>query len=674
MSLIKEKEQIKSDEKIMGNPLSDSRQKSIYMAKELIKKLLHDTLDNSLLKLESNTSNYMTSLKTSSKSLNDYSKIINNLIKNVEENKKKKTKDKKPQVFKRGIMKTLTQQNLLTRSRTIESNLNQFKSKGVLGTINNKKSNINKNNNLKFFKKVNPNSKNISYKTTINFRTNDNESIEDTASQKYIRFPANNTVQNFRKNIFKSGPEEPRRKMKSKIKDKRLDRTFYQYDKGKKSVTNLFHNKINNAKKLEHFPEKNLHSRTLTLNTLTDIDERIESISVNNRTTKNMRNPKGFLFKNEKKTTFVKLNNQLDKIDEKKNKISNSKTLVKNKEKDINEIQVENIVKLVDNVNQNLNKILNENPSRKNINNKEGNNKINKIQEKFRRSKTLVYDIKDTEIKQIIDNKNESNKIENEKNENKDTIIVNDNNIKEKKEIKDNIKDISLPKSDIKANSNKKIFDINKKPKKEENNFINKIINITNKEVEEIKIIKLRKNKSNPKTMSMNNVFKINNNNTKYHRSFKEIINVINVNENKKEQITKGIIDTEKKDENSYKKINIEIIRQIRYKMKEKVDKINEQNKILEKKLLNQSNNNIINSEQIDKKGKLDGNQNVDNNGEKNNIDIKDKKENIRNVNLKENRSSNKSLKNVIKNKIICDNIIKRVKSVGKIRNKYLLI
>ena len=31
-------------------------------------------------------------------------------------------------------------------------------------------------------------------------------------------------------------------------------------------------------------------------------------------------------------------------------------------------------------------------------------------------------------------------------------------------------------------------------------------------------------------------------------------------------------------------------------------------------------------------------------------------------------------LKNVIKNNIICDNIIKRVKSVGKIRNKYLLI
>ncbi len=676
MSIIKDKEQIKSDEKILENPITDSRQKSISMAKELIKKLLHDTLDNSLFKLESNSSNYMTSLKTSSKSLNDYSKLINNLIKNVEENKKKKTKDKKPQILKRGIMKTLTQQNLLTRNRIIDSNLNQFRSKAELGTINNKKSNINKNNNLKFFKKVNPNSKNVSYRTNINFRTNDNESIEDTASQKYIKFPnyANNTVQNFRKNIFKSGPEETRRKIKSKIKDKHLNRTFYQYDKGKKSMTNLFNNKINNAKKLEHFPEKNLHPKTLTLNNLTDIDERIENITLNNKTTKNVKNQK-ILYKNDKKGTLGKLNNQHDKIDEKKNKINNSKNLVKNKEKEINEIQVENIVKLVDNVNQNLNKLLSENPNRKNINIKEGNNKINTFQDKFRRSKTLVYPIKDTEIKQTIDNKNESNKIENEKIENKNTIIVNDNNIKEKKEIKDNLKIISSPKSEKKANSNSKIFDINKKPKKEENNFINKINNITNKEIEEIKILKLRKNKSNPKTKSMYNVFKIiNDNNTKYHRSFKEIINVININENKKEQIIKGIIDTEKNDENSYKKINTEIIKQIRYKMKEKVDKINEQNKILEKELLNQSKNNIINSEQRDKKGKLDVNQNLDNNEKKDNIDIKDKKENIRNVDLKINRSSNKSLKNVIKNNIICEHIIKRVKSVGKIRNKYLLI
>ena len=58
---------------------------SISSTKELIKKLLEKSLNNSLLKLESNSKDHISSLKTSSKSFNDFSKIINNLIKSVED-------------------------------------------------------------------------------------------------------------------------------------------------------------------------------------------------------------------------------------------------------------------------------------------------------------------------------------------------------------------------------------------------------------------------------------------------------------------------------------------------------------------------------------------------------------------------------------------------------------
>ena len=75
LKFVKENEQIKKDETIKEDPITSIREKSIADAKELIKKLLHNVLDNPLLKLESNSSNHMTSLKTSSKSFNEYSKF-----------------------------------------------------------------------------------------------------------------------------------------------------------------------------------------------------------------------------------------------------------------------------------------------------------------------------------------------------------------------------------------------------------------------------------------------------------------------------------------------------------------------------------------------------------------------------------------------------------------------
>ncbi len=666
LKLVKENEQINKDEKIKENPITNIREKSIADAKELIKKLLHDVLYNPLLKLESNSSNHMTSLKTSSKSFNEYSKLINNLVKSVEENKKKKIEDKKPQPLR--SKKTLTQQHLKSRSRTMESNLIKFRNKAVLGIIDNNKKMINKNNNLKIVKKVHANMINFANRTMNNYRKNENERIKENTNQKYIKFQnyAYNTTQNFRKNTFMTDPGTPRKKVKEKIKDKNLDKTFNQYDKGKNSVTDLFNTKINNTKKIEKVYDKNLHSQTFILNPLKDIDERIENNTWNNKPKKNVKNIKGMLYKNDKKILMAKLNSQLDKIDKKTNKLNNKKILVKKNEKEKKELQVENIVKLVDDVNQNLNKLLSENENKRKNTIKEGN----RIISKHRNSITLINAINDIQIKELTNNKNEINKNTDEKN----IDIENDNKNVSKDGIKDNKKEIFSNKSEIKENSYIKIFDINRKEEKElNNNFINNIINIRNKEKEEINILKLRKNKSTSNIKLTYNNIRINNN-KECHRSYKEVVKIINSTENKKEEIIKEVINNEKKVEPLYPyiKISKQLKKQIINKMKQNIEKINKENKKIEKELLNQSTEITFNNEQMDKKEKFD-NKNIEINKEKY-INIKDKKINSKNVNKQNYLHPHKSLKILIKNSNICENIIKRAKSDDKIRKNYLLI
>ena len=101
-----------------------TKDKSILQAKELIKTLLKNTLNVSLLKLESNAINHLESLKLSSKSFKEFSKLLNNININIVETKKKKFKEreKKAQIFKKG-RKMITEYNFNSRSKTIEANL-----------------------------------------------------------------------------------------------------------------------------------------------------------------------------------------------------------------------------------------------------------------------------------------------------------------------------------------------------------------------------------------------------------------------------------------------------------------------------------------------------------------------------------------------------------------------
>ena len=87
-------------------------------------------MNSSLLNLESNSQNQISSLKLTSKTFKDFSKLLNNFSLSLEEVKKKKLKEKekKSQVFKRG-RKMVTEYNINNRSKTIESHLMKFKNK-----------------------------------------------------------------------------------------------------------------------------------------------------------------------------------------------------------------------------------------------------------------------------------------------------------------------------------------------------------------------------------------------------------------------------------------------------------------------------------------------------------------------------------------------------------------
>ena len=207
------------NKQLNDDKISIINNKSFLQAKELIDKLLHNTLNTSLLKLESNSDEQISSLKNVSKNFNEFSKIINSLTKNVEDVKKKKLKekekDKKAQAFKRG-RKIVTEANLNARSRTIESTLNNFKNRTI--NIDGKKAltKINKKQNL-FGHKLGNRTTMSSFRN-INEIENDKETISNQRMQKFKNISYQNTSQNFRKVKNKTIPATPVIKLREKEK------------------------------------------------------------------------------------------------------------------------------------------------------------------------------------------------------------------------------------------------------------------------------------------------------------------------------------------------------------------------------------------------------------------------------------------------------------------------
>ena len=494
MSIIKTSTKESLKKELNEDKIDIAENKTIIHAKELLKKLLQSTLNSSLLKLESNSQNQISSLKLTSKTFKDFSKLLNNFSLSLEEVKKKKLKEKekKSQVFKRG-RKMVTEYNINNRSKTIESHLMKFKSKII--NIDGKK------NIAKINKKPNLLGHKLGNKTMSSFRNiNEIEKEPETNNQRIHRFKNisfQNTSQNFRKTNNKAIPITPVVRLKEKEKNQILE-------------------KANKSKNIAYRNVRNNHSRTVILSHLTDIDEKNENIEKNNNNENQIvkatnKNVKRIIYKNENKNRTIRFNYKTERDNnENKNKIYNRNThenlnksnLIKtaddayidinnsvninsnrNSNKNINiqeTNELKNIVKLVDDVNENLNKLL-----KANENQNKRRSSIKDIKLQNQSTNALITAIKDVKIKEFQNNHLEisEHKRDNEKNMN----LLNNG------EGKNNIsKSYSLNYAQMREN----IINL----KKKENNVIELIKNMykknTKTKLDEKEQNRIKKNKS----------------------------------------------------------------------------------------------------------------------------------------------------------------------------------
>ena len=434
--------------------------KHILQAKELINKLLQNTLNASLVKLETNSENQISSLKNTSKYFNEFSKLLSNLSKNVEESKKKKLKEKekekKSQAFKRG-RKIVTETNLNTRSRTIESTLNNFKNRAI--NIDGKK------NLLKINKKPNLIGHKQGNRTMSSFRNikeieNDKDTITTQRMQRFKNISFQNTSQNFRKGKNKIIPATPVTKLKEKEKNQLLTKAI-------------------NSKNFNYRNARNNHSRTIILSHLTDIDEKSEKIENDFEFTKkiktNNKNVKRIIYKNENRNKVVRINEKKSKAENYRNTIENlnkssrmktsddiNKNININSSVNINTSidsninaniektnELKNIVKLVDDVNENLNKLL-----KQDVRNNKRRSSLKDMFVKNQSTNALTA-IKDVKIKELQNNSSlmTDRKIDNGKNNNIEKENNEKNNIQKSYSLNNFIK----KEKTVKKSSNAKL-------------------------------------------------------------------------------------------------------------------------------------------------------------------------------------------------------------------------
>ena len=587
---------------------NDQNNKSLSQAKELIKKLLQNTLNIPLLKLESNSSNQISSLKITNKSFSDYSKLINNLCKNVDEVKKKKIskdkeKERKAQAFKRG-RKMITEINFNNRSKTLESHLNHFKNKII--NIDGKKniSKINKKPDIIGHKQGN---KTMSSFRNINEIEKEQE-ISNLKSQRFKNISFQNTSQNFRKGNHKNIPATPAIILKEREKNQLIAKTL-------------------NSKKIDYKNQRNNHSRTVILSHLTDIDEKGEQIEKNNHNyntkLKNNKNVKRIIYKNENKNKVIKINYKEEKDNEKKikaykdqniqenlnksSKIKTSDDIVNNlnisdrintsihSNKNINiNIQetneLKNIVKLVDDVNENLKNLL----LKENKNEKKRKSSVKDIIVKTQSTNALISAIKDVKIKELQNNSQEISEYfsNNSKHINKD---------KEAKEKKNITKSYSLNYSQMMEN----VINFKKNENNKSELFKKLYNNIQKIKYEEHKKSIIKKNKSFNELGHYYHLFDCSND-KKYSKSNKNLLESNTTKEIKNNLIKKENIISSNNNNNKKEKIQIinSIIDIILDKTKEKIEIINNEKlkqNILSNNQEKESNKNGINNSTNDK-------------------------------------------------------------------------
>ena len=497
---------------INKNIIKENNNNSINI-KLFLSKLLQSTLDSSILKLESKSSNDFSSLKLISKNFNEFSKEINALKNKVDETLKKREKEKIKKPSKRNDKKKI----LNNKKRTLSSNsikaLFNKKRNNTMATEDElDKINISKNyNNIGRRKIIQINKlglRTISDFRTIQVRQKEKEKetskenvieIEGYKKQKKLSDAVNlkKYKTSLNKNIFKKIENNNIQAANSlinninKIGNKKNDTSWMQLN-----------NSVKNSKIIMgiNYSFDKLDGNIINNNgiscSLSDIEETIGNI--NNNLRKN--NFKDKEEKNKVKNNILNDTNKLEiRIKKKKNSINNkiqnlinnenlkkkdiwnennsntistdqdirnSKIIINknpnlnniNKDKKENSIfSVENIVKLVDDVNQNINKIL-------------VGSKINQSHIQRRREESYSFIDKKGEINDLLNKSKENNLLEKEKTAifsnskqvklpqiNNNILLSNENNSKKNyKKIKVNNNNTNNDYSSSKKNYNKK--------------------------------------------------------------------------------------------------------------------------------------------------------------------------------------------------------------------------
>ena len=288
--MIQDKERT-NDEKESNKELQDNNKNAISSAKELIKKLLQNSLNNSLTTLESKNKSQIASLDLNNKNINNYSKTISTFIFEVEANIKKnkeKEKAKKKEKFKK--IKTVTEYNLKAKFDKIKNKL-KIKPK-------------------KLTKEEDIGNKTISNFKEINKKKFFRDKDKERDSHKFKRIPTN-TLINFNKNN-KTVQNSPKKKIeKEKIRGRNLNNSnltnrSFLTNKGDENKT------IIKKKPKENKIEKKLvSSKSFILKPVTNVSKGEKKITLNKTKTINNKGIREKLFKNIKKGI-----NELEKINE----------------------------------------------------------------------------------------------------------------------------------------------------------------------------------------------------------------------------------------------------------------------------------------------------------------------------------------------------------------------
>ena len=320
-----------------------------YFPKEMLQNLLNECLNNRLIKLETSTKNQMLNLNKTSKNFKDFSKSIQQISNNYLEqtelskdklDKKENTKNNNinENAMKQSFKKQLSKNNnnilnsFRARSNTLGlSKYNQLKKQNTEINLNKESfiSNNNNTNNKQKLKSIEKNNKNkiiFLKKDLVNNVTPKKTNKIDFLIDSKTKYPKT---------------EKITKKLKVNIKKINTSKNLKNNDKYMNELENLYPD--NNKPIQKSFIKEKKSKITNEIKTNKTLNEKKETFLGN----KNFNNLKASFSQRRERKLILNENNNINSINNNSNNFSD----------------IQNIVKLVDNVNQNISKLLNNNNS-----------------------------------------------------------------------------------------------------------------------------------------------------------------------------------------------------------------------------------------------------------------------------------------------------------------------